>query len=230
MNLYGYVANDPVNLTDPSGECPVCLAAAIVGAFVVDRVSSGVKTGISAAVANRAVQELGRVTDPSKKISNGQVVAAFVSGFISGAVKGEGPKAMAANAAIAAGTSGYAAAIDGGSPSEVVIKAGSAAVGSVVSDALQNKIARGATQGTASGAGAAVAGEMSSDAVDNFANYVGKKAGEAYDAVESVVDEGIRNFEDKYRPRDAAYRQKKKANESIYATCLFRSMPSHGEE
>jgi RHS repeat-associated protein len=211
MNLYGYVSNDPVNLTDPSGECPVCLAAAIVGAFVVDRVSSGIKTGATAAIVNLAIQKGASEIDPSKKISNGQVVAAFVSGFISGAVKGEGPRAMAANAAIAAGTSGYAAAKDRGSPSEVVIKAGSAALGSVVSDKVQGKFSRGATQGTASGVGAAVAGELSSDAVDNFANYVGKKAGEAYDAVESVVDEGIRNFEDKYRPRDPAYRQKTKS-------------------
>jgi RHS repeat-associated protein len=28
-NLYGYVANDPVNWTDPSGKCPLCVAAGI---------------------------------------------------------------------------------------------------------------------------------------------------------------------------------------------------------
>jgi RHS repeat-associated protein len=200
MNLYGYVSNDPVNLTDPSGECPVCLAAAIVGAFVVDRVSSGIKSGLTAAAANAVTQAGSQAMNPSKKFSNGQVVAAFVSGFISGAVKGEGPKAMAVNAAVAAGTAGYAAVNDGKSAGEVVTTAGSAAVGSVMSDRLGSEFKRAGYKGAAMGLGADASGEMSSDAVDNFANFVGQKAGEAYDAVEKAVDDGIRSLEDQYRP------------------------------
>ena len=31
MNLYGYVGNDPVNLTDPTGNCPSCVIGAFIG-------------------------------------------------------------------------------------------------------------------------------------------------------------------------------------------------------
>jgi len=43
INLYAYVANDPLNLTDPSGECgPSCVGALIgAGLEVVDQVASG---------------------------------------------------------------------------------------------------------------------------------------------------------------------------------------------
>ncbi len=31
INLYAYVGNDPVNMADPSGQCPICLPAAVGG-------------------------------------------------------------------------------------------------------------------------------------------------------------------------------------------------------
>lgn len=33
FNRYTYAFNDPVNLTDPTGECPMCIGALIGGAL-----------------------------------------------------------------------------------------------------------------------------------------------------------------------------------------------------
>ncbi len=42
FNRYAYVNNDPVNLTDPTGQCPMCVTAAI-GAIVGGVVGGGVE-------------------------------------------------------------------------------------------------------------------------------------------------------------------------------------------
>lgn len=39
-NLYGYALNDPVNMTDPSGHCPVCLVVAL-GLIIVSEQNDG---------------------------------------------------------------------------------------------------------------------------------------------------------------------------------------------
>ncbi|MFC0005790.1 pre-peptidase C-terminal domain-containing protein [Micromonospora siamensis] len=46
-NLYTYALNDPVNLSDPNGDCPICVAI-IVGALVGGATSVGIGAGISA--------------------------------------------------------------------------------------------------------------------------------------------------------------------------------------
>ncbi|MFG2054805.1 RHS repeat-associated core domain-containing protein [Micromonospora sp. NPDC048930] len=46
-NLYGYALNDPVNLSDPNGDCPICVAI-VIGALVGGATSVGIGAGISA--------------------------------------------------------------------------------------------------------------------------------------------------------------------------------------
>ncbi|MCW3842175.1 DUF6531 domain-containing protein [Micromonospora yasonensis] len=46
-NLYGYALNDPVNLSDPNGDCPICVAI-VIGALVGGASSVGIGAGIAA--------------------------------------------------------------------------------------------------------------------------------------------------------------------------------------
>ena len=66
-NLYGYVANDPINLVDPSGKCPFCIPGAIVG--------TGVLVG--------AINAIGTANQPGANFSS--VATSFGVGFVTGA-------------------------------------------------------------------------------------------------------------------------------------------------
>ena len=69
MNLYGYVSNDPVNLTDPSGACPWCIPALIFlakeGAGEAFEQSTGLPAptvkGVSKAIGKAFLKEGGEV-------------------------------------------------------------------------------------------------------------------------------------------------------------------------
>lgn len=59
-NLYGYVANDPVNLTDPSGKCPLCAVGIAVGTgAAVGGVSNFVGTLLAGGTYSQALSSAG---------------------------------------------------------------------------------------------------------------------------------------------------------------------------
>ncbi len=87
LNLYAYVANDPVNRTDPTGECGVFIGACVGGAF-------GAIFGGGAAL-------VGELTDNNPGVRGGQVLLGAVKGGVSGAIIGQTGN-VAAGAAAAA--------------------------------------------------------------------------------------------------------------------------------
>jgi len=92
LNLYAYVYNDPVNVTDPNGECPWCIGA-LVGAVV----------GV---VVEVAVQSF----DGEPGIDGGKVAVAAAVGAATGAV---GPAGGAALRTALVGKAAAAAAAKG---------------------------------------------------------------------------------------------------------------------
>jgi len=91
LNLYAYVYNDPVNVTDPNGECPWCIGAA-VGAVV--------------GAAFEAGSQLAR----GEKLSGGKILVAAAVGAATGAV---GPAGGAALRTALVGKAAAAAASKG---------------------------------------------------------------------------------------------------------------------
>ncbi|MBX3429715.1 MAG: hypothetical protein KF779_09050 [Hyphomonadaceae bacterium] len=79
LNLYGYVANDPMNFTDPSGACvPACLV--ILGPPVI----AGVVTGSVTAW----LQWRDETTDNTPGVNTSSIWGAFAGGFASGFIGG----------------------------------------------------------------------------------------------------------------------------------------------
>jgi RHS repeat-associated protein len=83
-NLYGYVANDPVNWTDPTGKCPLCaVGIAVGGGAAIGAVSNGFGTYLAGGNAQQIISSAG-----TGAIAGGAAVLTSI-----GAVLGAAPTA-----------------------------------------------------------------------------------------------------------------------------------------
>jgi len=121
LNWYAYVGNDPLNKTDPSGEC---------GVFIAQCVGAGVGAGIELAV---------QLTDAKTRSDYGRAGEALARGDLSGAWSAAGSHVTDV------GVAGVAGAIGGGVGGFVETKVG----GTVLKQgaAVIGDIAGGATAG-----------------------------------------------------------------------------------
>jgi RHS repeat-associated protein len=136
VNLYAYVGNDPIDGTDPSGECPWCLGAAIGG---------GIELGMQLATS-------------SGRASYAAAFQAAAHGDFSGAVGAAG--ANAAKVAIAAASGAVGAGIAtklGTAASTITSNLSASGVVKVLANAAINATGNAAT-GAGLGAGSQAAG------------------------------------------------------------------------
>jgi RHS repeat-associated protein len=203
MNLYGYVSNDPVNLTDPSGKWAHIALATAGGAML---------GGVVAAIANVATNELDG--DPNTLTTWSSVGTAFVGGALSGGAIGLSVSTGGAASALGAAASSGALSAAGSVVADVVtgkkvdlVKAGGAglagAIGGGAGQVVANRIA---SAGAAIMAGSVVDGALGEasvpagkavargvrSAATAATEVVGSSAQQADDVVNQRVDESIR--------------------------------------
>ena len=87
INRYSYVMNDPVNLTDPDGRCPTCIAGALIGGGIqaYKEIQNG-NLGGDRSVGDK-MQALGRI--------GGEALIGAMSGGLGGAVAKQAGKLAA---------------------------------------------------------------------------------------------------------------------------------------
>ncbi len=138
INLYEYVGNDPVNHSDPSGDCPECVTALI-----------GVVVGAGLEAASQEITS-GRITDSGAIVREGLIGGvAGLTGVGAGALVEKGA-AFVTSRAVAAGAGAIASGAASGAAEAVAHHQSAAGV------------ARAAALGGALGAGSKAAGKLAS--------------------------------------------------------------------
>ena len=156
LNLYAYVANDPVNGIDPTGEfCPICVSIVVGAAF--------------GAAFEAGAQVVTNVTDgdPNTKATDlnlKQVGIAAVAGAAAGA-GGFGVGQLAAKAGLSGGKS-LAANAAGNAAVGAVTDAG-AQVANNATDNVAGNLGEGVAQAAATGAVSGAVGGVVGDVADN---------------------------------------------------------------
>ena len=106
MNLYAYVANDPINVTDPTGKCPWCIVGAVVGAISEGvAIANDVRNGRDVSLAEGALRVAGSAAIGAVGGGAGAVLAKGVAQIGAKAVASVATKAVG-NAAIGAAANG----------------------------------------------------------------------------------------------------------------------------
>ena len=139
LNLYAYVGNDPTNQTDPTGNCPWCLGAAIGG---------GLELGLQLAT-------------PQGRAAYAAAASAIARGDVAGAVRAAGANVAKVALSAAAGAAGVGIAAKVAEVANIASKAAEVGgVGKVLVNAAVNasgNAAAGAGLGAASQAGGNIA-------------------------------------------------------------------------
>ncbi|MFZ3200580.1 MAG: RHS repeat-associated core domain-containing protein [Candidatus Acidiferrales bacterium] len=146
INLYAYVSNDPILLTDPSGRCPMCVVA-IIGGVIGGTVAGYQAYENGASGWNVAAAAAGGA---------GTGILAGLTGGLAGEVVG----------------GGYAGAIVGGAAGGATNSAGNEVIaGGAKGDPFGCLSASGIAKGTVEGAGLGVVGEYASGTVQGGSNF-----------------------------------------------------------
>lgn len=148
QNLYAYVANDPVNETDPSGLCPSCIVGFVVG-VVVEAGAQYIERGSVDVSANGL----------------GRLAVAGAAGAAGGGI-GAGVARISANIGVRAAANGTAGAAVGAAQAAANGKMGGQPV-------TAGQVAKGAALGAAGGA----LGSAASDAVKGGARVLAERTG-----------------------------------------------------
>jgi uncharacterized protein RhaS with RHS repeats len=200
LNLYAYVYNDPVNVTDPNGECPSCFIGAIVGAGITLTAQAFDPNARAAYAAAGAALGRGDVRGAFGAAAGniGEVAKSALTGAVGGAIaSGVSKGILAANAAEAARTGqtiskGLDAANKiggdaiGGGVAGAATEAGAQVVenGSITSG---TDVAKAALAGFAVGAAGSAIGQAA-EAVTSAAGAQGAAAAAAGGAASATVD------------------------------------------
>jgi RHS repeat-associated protein len=149
MNLYAYVGNDPILLTDATGRCPMCVAG-IIGGII------GGTVGGYQAYVNGA--------------SGWNVVAAAAGGAGTGILAGL-TGGLVGGSALAAGASEIAAGAWGGAAAGATSGVASGAVGIATGTQSAGEALVNAAEGAAFGAGTGAAGVYLGGTVQGGSNF-----------------------------------------------------------
>jgi RHS repeat-associated protein len=186
LNLYAYVYNDPVNVTDPTGECPWCIGAVIgaVAKIVEIKASGGTVLSKEGAPQVAGAAALGAVGGQvGAVVSGGLKAAGAIAAAKSGLQAGKIATAVGTTAADAAGGAA------GNVASEVVSQA--ATPGPADGAAIRDAAVAGAVGGAFSSAAAqTVEGVAKSSTIfsDSAASAAGSVTSAVVDTAVAVKD------------------------------------------
>jgi len=167
LNLYAYVYNDPTDRTDPTGNCPSCVGAAL----------------------GAGLEVIVQLSTPEGRAAYSAAAAAVARGDVSGAVRAAGPELAKVAIAAVSGATGAGIATKVAEVAAVASKAIEAS--SAVKVAVN--VATNATGNAVAGAGLGAASQAANNAVDGKPLSSGTTGAAVGGAIGGAVGSGITN-------------------------------------